>query len=105
MARAMIDYGVDGNNDLLISGGDFVRVESTAQHQRQLLLCQKGEYKDNPTICVGVSSYQDDDNKEALFQEITVQFQQDGMEVVNLEPNTRSVSDSSEKIFDNSYYK
>jgi hypothetical protein len=90
MAKQMIDYGVDGNNDLKIgAGGDFVRVESTAQHQEQLILCGKGDYKQNPTICVDAFGYIDGEDFNDFIGEVSAQFQQDGMDVkqVALQPN------------------
>ncbi len=81
MARPMIDIGLDASDDLEIATGDFVVVESTAQHQRQLILNNKGDFKQNPTISVGVLNYMDDENFQQLIRAISVEFARDGMDV------------------------
>jgi hypothetical protein len=85
MATEMIDIGliaVSSGEDLLISsGGDFVMAENTAWHQRDLILNNKGEYKENPTIGVGAFDYLDDENIQDLIRAITVAFTVDGMQV------------------------
>ena len=108
MAKEMNDIGlvaVSGGEDLLISGGDFVVVESTAQHQRQLILNNKGEFKQNPNICVGAVNFIDDEGRGNIIREITMQFIQDGMDVVDMSPNQASVSDSTVKVFLGASYK
>ena len=81
MARPMIVIGLDASDDLEIATGDFVVVESTAQHQRQLILNNKGDFKQNPTISVGVLNYMDDENFQQLIRAISVEFARDGMDV------------------------
>lgn len=81
MARPMIDIGLDASEDLEIATGDFVVVESTAQHQRQLILNNKGDFKQNPSISVGVLNYMDDENFQQLIRAISVEFARDGMDV------------------------
>lgn len=104
MAREMIDYLLDADDDLKINGGDFGRGESTYAHQKALLLSAKGDYKQNPTMCVEIDRYRDNDDKTAVKREIAKQFMQDGMTVDDLTPNPQSLTDSEVKIFDNSYY-
>jgi len=77
----MIDIGLDNSEDLEISGGDFLSVESTPQHQRQLILNNKGDFKQNPTICVGAFDYLDDENFQELTRAISIEFARDGMDV------------------------
>ena len=84
MARQMIDIALDTNEDATIVSGDFVQEESTAQHQRQLILNNKGDFKQNPTICVGVSEYTDDENFSSLIRAISVEFTRDGMDVKSI---------------------
>jgi hypothetical protein len=81
MAKPMVDIGLDEDEDLAIVSGDFTVVESTAQHQRQLILNNKGDFKQNPTIGVGVLSYLDDENYEQLIRAISIEFSRDGMDV------------------------
>ena len=73
---------VAGGEDLAVVAGDFAIVESTAMHQQQLILDEPGEFKENPTICVGAFDYlNDDDGYQDLIGEISKQFAQDGMDV------------------------
>ena len=64
-----------------ISGGDFVIDESTGQHQRRLLVDNKGDYKEHPLSCVGVFNYIDDEGPVLLMQVIAEEFAADGMRV------------------------
>jgi len=81
MAKQMLDIGLDDNEDLYLVAGDFPVTESTEQHQRQLLLNNKGDYKENPTVCVGAFSYLDDENYWGLIRAVNVEFSRDGMDV------------------------
>jgi len=84
----MMDIGlasVSGGQDLAVSeAGDFLTVESTAWHQQELILNNKGEFKENPTICVGAFDYLDDENPQDLVRAIAVEFSRDGMDVVGV---------------------
>jgi len=75
------DLILDENDDLLIEDGDLVIDESTLQHQRLLLLCNKGEFKEFPTRCVGLGNYLEDHSTAALAREVNVDFSRDGMRV------------------------
>jgi hypothetical protein len=80
----MIDYLNDENDDLMISGGDFVRGESNRQQQRKLLLAEPGEYKQAPTATVGLAGYLNDDDPSELLRDIRLKFSADGMKVQQL---------------------
>jgi hypothetical protein len=77
----MIDLALDTNEDLLLTSGDFTARESTAQHQQQLLLNGKGEFKESPTTGVGVLTYSDDEHLENVARAVSIAFTQDGMDV------------------------
>jgi hypothetical protein len=81
MARQMIDIALDEQEDVAISSGDFVFTESTAQHQRQLILNNKGDFKQNPTSCVGAFDYLHDEDYQALIRAMSIEFSKDGMDV------------------------
>lgn len=92
MAIPMMDHRLSdtaAGDDLIISYGDLVIVESTEEHQRQLLLNDKGDFKENPTSCVGVFNYLDDEGVQELSREVTIAYTQDGMTVnsVQLQPD------------------
>jgi len=103
MAKQMLDIGFAPDGDLLITGGDLTIQESTAEHQRSLLLENPGEYKQNPTICVGVNNYIDDDTN-SLGRDVVQQFMGDGMKVKNTNTNPAGYTDNTLSIFPNAYY-
>ena len=94
----MIDIGLahcSGGEDLAVSvAGDFTMVESTAWHQQELILNNKGEFKENPTICVGAFDYLNDENPQDLVRAIAVAFTQDGMDVVGVDITAAGVISS-----------
>lgn len=77
----MTDFLLDDNFDLLIVDGDLVVGESSAQHQRILLLADKGEFKDVPMRGVGARRYLEDHTPDNLAREIRTEFAADGMTV------------------------
>jgi hypothetical protein len=77
----MTDFLLDDNFDLLIIDGDLVVGESSAQHQRILLLADKGEFKDAPMRGVGSLRYLEDHTPDNLAREIRTEFAADGMTV------------------------
>lgn len=84
MAQFMNDFSLDDNEDIDLATGDFMLTESTPQHQRQLLLNTKGDFKEKPTIGVGALSYIDDENFSGLIRAVNIEFSRDGMEVHNV---------------------
>lgn len=77
----MTDFLLDDNLDLVIIDGDFVIGESTSQHQKILILADKGEFKDVPMRGVGARRYLEDHTPENLAREIRQEFATDGMTV------------------------
>lgn len=77
----MTDFLLDDTFDLLIIDGDLVVGESTAQHQKILLLADKGEFKDAPMRGVGARRYLEDNTPDNLAREIRQEFSADGMTV------------------------
>ena len=96
MAKQMIDVGLNDDEDLKITAGDFSVEESTAQHQQQLLLNGKGDFKENPTLCVSAFSYLDDEHFQGLIRAVNIEYTKDGMEIrkVTLLPNGTINSDA-----------
>jgi hypothetical protein len=84
MAKQMFDISLGDDEQPDIQAGDFVIAESTAQHQRQLILNNKGDFKQNPTIGVGAFDYFDDEHKQDLIRAISVEFSKDGMDVQSI---------------------
>ena len=103
--RQQIDIEFDSTNaDLDISTGDFTMVESTGQHQRQLLLNNQGDFKQNPLTGIGLNNYIDDEGPADLIRTTTQQLQKDGMTIVNLQSNSNGLADTTIKIFENAFY-
>ena len=94
MATKMMDIGLDTNDDVLIVANDFAIVESTGQHQRQLILNNNGDFKQNPTICVGVLDYVDDEDFQNLIRAISIEFAKDGMDVKSITLTTAGIINS-----------
>ncbi|NDC42216.1 MAG: hypothetical protein EBZ77_11825 [Chitinophagia bacterium] len=81
MANSMTDIILDISNDLELASGDWLSMPATAQHQRLLLLCNKGDFKQHPTIGVGVFTYFDDEQFQQLIRAVSIEFTRDGMQV------------------------
>lgn len=81
----MIDYMMDETGDMLLDdNGGYILGESTGQHQQLLLICQKGEFKENPDACVGIEDYLNGTDINGMVAEIRSQFTKDGMTVKQL---------------------
>ena len=77
-----VDLLLNDNFDLQIQNGDFVIGESTRQQQQLLLLTEKGENRQYPTMGVGLSNWiNDDKSKGDVVLEIKRNFEADGMKV------------------------
>lgn len=92
------DIALVDDYDIQIVNGDFVAVESTEQHQVQLLLNNKGSFKENPTICVGAIEYLDDEGVNELARAVTIEFTRDGMRVDKIK-----ITDT--KLMTDAYYQ
>lgn len=76
----MKDYLQDESNDLVLENGDFKLTESSKQHQKDLLISRKCDYK-LPLVGVDVYSALLDDEQENLIGIIRKEFVKDGMNV------------------------
>ncbi len=56
--------------DLKTESGDFVCDVSDEQHQALLLATNKGDWKESPTVGVGVAAWLKDDDPDGLLGEI-----------------------------------
>lgn len=76
------DYLMDDNFDLMIKNGDFAKGDATLKHQKMLLLSQKGNYKQSPTIGVASRDFINDDADADDYQAaIQEEFENDGMRI------------------------
>jgi hypothetical protein len=76
-----IRVGKDGNG--MITGGLLVG-DTLAQNQALILICQKGEWKDNPTLGVGLGDLCADNDFRLWKREITRQLEADGQRLGRL---------------------
>jgi hypothetical protein len=80
------DFITGADGDLIIENGDLKVDESTLQHQRDLLLSNKGEFKQNPTIGVGLNNFILENLSSADFNKaVTEEFENDGMHVIKIQ--------------------
>ncbi|WP_264520382.1 oxidase [Flavobacterium sp. N1994] len=80
----MKDILTDEDGDLLIRGGDIVIGDSDNQHQEDIILASKGEYKETPEIGVGIIQMLSDDDPMSVLIEIKKNLQYDGMQIRNV---------------------
>jgi hypothetical protein len=94
MARATdLLYGSDG--DLLIVNGDFVIGESEEQHMEDIILAAPGEFRQYPTLGVGISRYLKgpDPNLDRLKAAIIENLKLDGYTNISVALNPDDLTD------------
>jgi len=75
----MRDILLDSDNDLLLSQGDFVSGDATAQSVGLVLLFQKGELRESPLLGVGLVNWLlSEGSLVGLKHEVAKQFAADG---------------------------
>lgn len=72
------------DGDIKLVAGDIVWGEASLQHQRDILLARRGDYRRAPWLGVGLEDWIDDENPEQLLGEISKQFTADGMTIISL---------------------
>jgi len=75
----MKDFLIDSEGDLLIQNGDLVVGTSDDQNKDILLVTDKGSFKENPQVGVGLQNYLEAEDSGDLLAEIRKQFTADGM--------------------------
>lgn len=73
------DILLDENLDIIFENGDIKTGPSTNQHQKLLLISEKGQWRMHPFVGVGLLSAINDDEQGSLNAEIRKQFELDGM--------------------------
>lgn len=77
----MTDIKHTDTGDIDLSSHDLQYADSDAQHQKDILLSQKGHYKEHPGLGVGIADYTNETDPEALLRSIRKEFSADGMKV------------------------
>ncbi len=81
----MNDILVDDNGAVQVTtGGDIAIGYSNQQHQKHLLLFEKGALKENITVGVGAARFIEAEDEAGLLREISVQFAGDGLKIDSL---------------------
>lgn len=80
----MEDFIIEDTGDLAISKGDFEIGQTDKQHQKHILLANKGEYKEYPELGVGIVQMLNDDNYTGILIEAKNNLEYDGMEIDNI---------------------
>ena len=70
--------------DIACQNGDFAIGDATIQHQGDLLSAAEGEYKQSPTVGVGIQEFLNDEGPAMMLRKIREQFVNDGMTVSEL---------------------
>lgn len=96
----MLDYKLTEDGDLYFDPvtGDLALVESTAQHQLDLLMADKGHYREHVDVGVGLTNWLEDDELGDLPGVITEEFEKDGMTIAKV-----TVTESGKLTTDASY--
>lgn len=93
MAKQMDDIQLE-QDDLKLAAGDFLIMDGAAEHQRQLLLNNKGDFKESPTVCVGAFTYIEEEQIGTLLRAIKTEFARDGMTSISLSISQTGVINS-----------
>lgn len=81
----MNDFLIDSDGDLLLQDGDLVIGYSDDQQKDILLVTDKGSFKENPQVGVGLQSFLENEDSADLLAEIRKQFTADGMVIDSLQ--------------------
>lgn len=88
MVKKMLDILLSSTFDLVIKNGDFDFGDATNQNQNLIILASKGEFKQSPTVGVGIIDYiLDDANTDELEGVIQNEFEKDGLTIDKLKVN------------------
>jgi len=93
----MIDFLLE-NNDLVFENGDLAIGDCDEQNQSLLLMSDKGDFKEFPDRCVGVTMWLKDDDKLGLLAEVKQEFERDRLRVKKI-----GLSEDEKLIIDAKY--
>ena len=80
----MNDFLIDTDGELLIQNGDLVIGRSDDIHKDVLLVSDKGAFKENPEVGVGLQQFLQGESSDDLLAEIRKQFTADGITIDRL---------------------
>ena len=79
------DILLDENNDLQIVDGDFVIGDNDLQLVKHVLTAFKGEYKNAPTLGVGIAFLKGGQLTQRLKREMKLQLESQGLDLKTVE--------------------
>jgi len=80
----MQDILENTDGGLIWENGDISWGEASQQHQRDILLARKGEYRLAPSATVGIADFLQDDNPDEMNRDIRRRFAQDGLTISSM---------------------
>lgn len=92
----MKDIHLNDTFEPIVENGDFVVDLNLKQAQTLLLQTNKGEWKQHPTMGVGVPYFLETFSMSELSREIREQFSQDGMNVYRVQINGTTLNVEAE---------
>jgi hypothetical protein len=72
---------LDENGDIMVRNGSIVVGDASLQNQYLILLAQNGEFKEHPTLGVGISDILHDDDELEWKKRIREEFAKDDLKV------------------------
>jgi len=81
---------LDETGDVMVQNGSMVIDDSTLQNQYLILLAQKGEFKEYPTLGVGISDMLGDDDVLEWKKRIREELAKDDMKVNKIDLNLQT---------------
>ena len=93
----MTDITHPEDGDVALGTYDPTYTESTVQHKRDLLLADKGHFKENPDRGVGTFNFLNDSDPEDFYRMVRKECTKDGMKVKDVKQS------GGELIIDASY--
>lgn len=77
----MIDILHAPSGDISLEGGDIAYDESTGQHKADILIADKGHFKEVPAAGVGAANFINETDPEAFYRTVRKELERDGMKV------------------------
>lgn len=84
------------SGDVELGTGDLTYTESTGQHKRDILLADKGHYKEVPAVGVGAANFVHDTEPENFYRTVLKECAKDGMKVKDVRMNNGNLTIDAE---------
>ena len=81
MPKQQGDILTDDNGELIFASGDIAVGDATQLHTRDLLYSRPAEYKQYPTVGLGIEDYLGDENKDDVISLARKELVGDGQNV------------------------